>query len=204
MGLLKGSLSLSRYRVEGELPEGFKDFLDRRIRRNLFQEIDDSTAELSVGWVSAHDFLDTRLEFASYALDPYVVLGLRLDRRRVPSSTLKKYWRREMDQAKAYGEGRALSRPQREELKEKARLDLLRRIPPTTQMAEVCWDTSRGQVLFCATGKSARELFEEHFRKSFGLTLTPEIPYLLAQSLLPPQAHSALEQAQPLSLYQEG
>jgi DNA recombination-dependent growth factor C len=205
MGLNKGSVTCTRYKVGGRLPEGFKDFLDQAIRSNLFLEIDDTADEQSVGWVSPYDFLDTKLEYAAYALDPYVALGLRVDRRRVPGAILNKYWRLEMDKAKAMRDGRALARHEREELKEKAHLRLMTRIPPATSFSEMCWDTARGEVILYAAAKSTREIFEDLFHRSFDLNLIPLIPYLLAQDLLPAQGKAALEQAQPLGLaHQEG
>lgn len=203
MGLIKGSLSLSRYTVKGEVPPDFWDFVDRRIRANLFMDIEGSTEEQSLGWVSAHDFLDTSFAYASYALDPYVVLGLRLDRRRVPGGVLKKYHRLEVQKALRSAEGRGLSRSEREDLKEKVRLDLLRRLPAATQVFEVCWDTAAGEVWLGSTGRAVRDLFEDIFRRTFDLELWPRIPYLLAGDLLAPTPlGQRLEAARPLSLYQ--
>jgi DNA recombination-dependent growth factor C len=200
MGLNKGSLTLTRYKIRGVPPDGFRDFLDEAIRANLFQSIDETADEQSVGWVSPHDFLDTSMEFAAYALDPYVVLGLRVDRRKVPGSTLNKYWRLEMDKARSMRDGRALARHEREELKEKALLRLMTRMPPATGFTEVCWDTARGEVVLYSASKATREIFEDLFHRSFGLNLVPLIPYLLAQDLLPSKIKAALEQAQPLGL----
>ncbi len=203
MGLIKGSASISRYALKGETPPDFWDFVDRRIRANLFLDIEGSTEEQSLGWVSVHDFMDTRFAYASYALDPYVVLGMRLDRRRVPAPLLKKYHRLEVQKALALREGRGLSRADREDLKEKVRLDLLRRIPPMTQVFEVCWDTQAGEVWLGSAAKAVRELFEDFFRRSFDLHPWPRIPYLLAGDLLGqgPQV-GRLEAAGPLTLYQ--
>lgn len=203
MGLIRGSVSISRYAVKGDTPPDFWDFVDRRIRANLFLEIETTTDEQALGWVSAHDYLDTRFEYASYALDPYVVLGMRVDRRRVPASLLKKYHRLEVRKALALREGRGISRADREDLKEKVRLDLLGRIPPLTQVFEVCWDTHRGEVWLGSAAKAVREVFEDLFRRTFEVHLWPRIPYLLAGDLLGkgPLAQR-LEAAAPLSLYQ--
>lgn len=202
MGLLKGSLSLSRYTIKGDTPPDFWDFVDRRIRANLFVDIEDSTEQQAVGWVSAHDYLDTQFAYASYALDPYAVLGLRWDRRRVPAGLLKKYHRLEMQKALDLREGRGLSRADREDLKEKVRLDLLRRTLPATQVFEVCWDTSRAEVWLSSAGRAVRDLFEDIFRRTFDLQPWPRIPYLMAGDLLGAgPLTQRLEQARPLSLY---
>jgi DNA recombination-dependent growth factor C len=203
MGLIKGSLSLSRYQVKGDAPPDFWDFVDRRIRANLFLDIEGSTEEQAVGWVSAHDYLDVSFAYASYALAPYVVLGLRWDRRRVAAGLIKKYHRLEVQKALALRDGRGLSRPEREELKEKVHLDLLRRMPPTTQAFEVCWDTARGEVWLGSAARAVRDLFEDLFRRTFDLQTWPRLPYLLAGDLLGQgPLGQRLDAARPLSLYQ--
>lgn len=203
MGLIKGSATISRYLLRGDTPPDFWDFVDRRIRANLFMDIEGSTEEQGVGWVSVHDFFDTNFSFASYALDPYVVLGLRLDRRRVGGGLLKKYHRLEMQKALALRDGRGLSRADREELKEKVRLELLRRIPPSTQVFEVVWDTHRAEVWLGSASRAVRDIFEDLFRRTFDLHPWPRIPYLLASDLLGQgPLGQGLEAARPLSLYQ--
>ncbi|MFH1057105.1 MAG: recombination-associated protein RdgC [Pseudomonadota bacterium] len=203
MGLFKGSASLSRYQVKGDAPPDFWDFVDRRIRANVFLDIEQSTDESAVGWVSAHDFMDTNFAYAAYALDPYIVLGMRVDQRKVSTSLVRKYLRIEVKKALDARDGRPLSRHDREELKEKVRLDLLRRIPPTTQVYEVCWDTSKAELWLGAAGRGVRDLLEDLFRRSFDLALIPRLPYLVAGDLLGPgPLAQRLEAARPLSLYQ--
>jgi len=204
MGIIKGNATLSRYRLKGDLPDGFKDFLDRRIRQFAFRDIENNSEELSVGWVSIHDFMDTGFAYAAYALDPYVALGLRVDKRQVGGAMLKKYHRLELKKAYAAGEGRKLSRMEREELKEKARLDLLSRIPPATKFYELVWDTNSGEVWLGASAHSVRELAEDLFKRTFELELMPIIPWHLAQEAAGSlTAKRALDEASPWSLRQE-
>jgi hypothetical protein len=129
-------------------------------------------------------------------------LGLRIDRRRLPGALLKKYHRLEMQKAKEMGSDKGLSRSEREELKEKARLDLLTRLPPQTQALDVCWDSLGGQVWLGSGSAPVKELFEDLFRRTFELELEPVQPWTLAQRLVEPEGHSArLESAAPLTLY---
>lgn len=203
MGIFKGSATLSRYQVKGDNPPDFWDFVDRRIRANVFLDIEQGTDESAVGWVSAHDFMDTGFAYAAYALDPYIVLGMRVDQRKLSTSLVRKYLRIEMKKALAARDGRPLSRHDREELKEKVRLDLLRRIPPTTQVYEVCWDTAKAELWLGAAGRGVRDLLEDLFRRTFDLALIPRLPYLVAGDLIGPgPLAQRLEAARPLSLYQ--
>mgnify|MGYP000894756334 CR=1 FL=1 len=200
MGIFKGTATVSRYKVDGPPPPDFLEFVDRRIRANCFVPIDDATEQMRTGWCSAHDFLDTRFAYASYALDPFIVLGLRVDTRKLPTAVVRRELSLEIRRANE-DQGRVLSRHDREELKEKIALDLLRRIPPTTHVYEVVWDTAKGEVLIGTDSRTARDLCADHFKRSFDpLYLVPQVPYLLATALLPQYA-AALDALRPASLY---
>ena len=202
MSLFKGTATVSRYKVNGPPPPDFKEFVDRRIRANCFVASADATEQLSLGWCSVHDALDTTFGYASYALDPYIALGLRVDTRKLPAAILRRELRLEIKRQLEVRQGRALSRHDREELKEKIASDLLRRIPPTTHVYELVWDTAKGEVLLGTDSRTARDLCEEHFKRSFDpLRLVPQVPYLLATALLP-QFAAALDALRPASLYQ--
>jgi hypothetical protein len=199
MSLLKGSLGLSRYKVEGELPSDFWSWLNRKILQNIFIDIESSTADKSSGWVSAHDYFDVGFAFETYNFNPYVVLGLRQDKRTVSAALVRKYHRLEINRQRKLQPEAVISKPDREMLKEKARLQLLARIPPQTATWEMCWHTGRGEVWLTTTSRSLLEVSLELFQKSFNpLFLTPRLPWLMAQEMLPEQ--SGLQRLSPLSL----
>lgn len=201
MGLFKGSASISRYEVTVLDRVGFWDFVDERVRMFAFRDIEDSADEMAVGWVSATDFMDTTFQYASYAMDPYVVMGMRVDRRKLPAGVLQKYFRIELAKAKARREGQALSRTERETLKEKVKLDLMTRIPPGTQVFDVVWDTAKGTVWFGGASRSLLDTFEDYFRRCFQVELMPRLPYFMARALMPGEENGQrLEQAAPWDL----
>ena len=204
MGIIKGSVTLSRYQVKGEPPQDFKDFIDERIRKFAFRDIENNSEEESIGWVSVHDYMDTSFAYASYALDPYVALGLRIDKRQIPGPLLKKYHRIELKKAYAMNDGRKPSRMEREELKEKARLDLLTRIPPSTKFFDLVWDTHGNQVWLGAATRSVRDIAEDLFKRTFELDLVAVIPWDLAQEAADTvPARQALEEASAWTLFKE-
>ncbi len=203
MGIIKGSLTLTRYQVRGDLPAETASWLDERIKRHKFRDIEEGTEELAAGWVSPHDFLDTEFAFASWSLDPFVMLGLRVDRRRLPAALVRKYARLEMQRARRASETGRLGRSQREELKERARLDLLRRLPPETALFDVCWDTAGHRVLLGSATGWVREVFEELFTRCFELRILAQTPWELVSRLAAgDQARRQLEGLSPMSLYQ--
>ena len=106
-----------------------------------------------------------------------------------------------MKKALALEERPVLSRSRREELKEKARLDLLTRMPPVSQVYDLCWDTQRGELWLGTAGKAVVEIFEDQFRRTFELGLRPILPWSLAQAQArEPQARRRLEDCAPLNL----
>jgi DNA recombination-dependent growth factor C len=202
MGIFKGAATLTRYVVKGDTPPDLADFLDRRIRRFAFRDIEDTADEISVGWVSPHDYMDVSFAYAAYSLEPYVALGMRVDQRKVGGALLKKYHRLELRKALALEEGGRLGRSRREELKEKAKLDLLTRMPPVSQVHDVCWDTASGRLWLGTAAKGALELFEDLFRRTFELRIVPRIPWNLARELTGAgRAGGLLEEARPFSLH---
>jgi DNA recombination-dependent growth factor C len=198
MSLLKGALGLSRYKVEGNLPSDFWSWLNHRILQNIFMDIENSAVSKSSGWVSAHDYFDVSFAFDTYNFNPYVVLGLRQDKRTVSSALVRKYHRLEINRRRKAQPEAILSKADREMLKENARLQLLARIPPQTTTWEMCWHTGRGEVWFTTASRSLLEVSLELFQKSFNpLFLTPRLPWLMAQEMLPNQ--DGLSRLTPLS-----
>jgi len=74
MGLSKGTLTFTRYRVAGKLPDKFPDFIDRQIKLFAFRELSPGSDEKSLGWTSFDNILDTDFEYANYSLADYIRL----------------------------------------------------------------------------------------------------------------------------------
>ena len=197
-------MSLTRYRVEEPVKDGFWEYADQRLRSFSFKDIENSTDELSFGWVSVGDFLDTGFAYASYALEPYLLAGLRVDRRQVAAALLRKYHRLEIRKTVAAREGARLDRAQREECKERARLGLLQRIPPSSQLFEVAWDTLSGEVWLGSATGWVREIFQDLFERTFERLLTPHALWQAAPEKWSQGSGRALvEKAMPLDLAEE-
>ena len=58
---------------------------------------------------------------------------------------------------------------------------LRKNVLPSIKTSEVVWNWETGYVRFFSTSKGLNEEFIELFEESFGLTLTPEYAYTLAQ-----------------------
>ena len=58
MGLSKGTLTFTRYRVTGITPDSLVDFMDSQIKLFAFRELSAGTDEKALGWTSLDNVLD--------------------------------------------------------------------------------------------------------------------------------------------------
>lgn len=60
MGILAGAMTVARFRVEGERPEGWRDLYRTALQDHAFKEppVAQGLEEVE-GWVEVHNLLDT-------------------------------------------------------------------------------------------------------------------------------------------------
>jgi hypothetical protein len=177
MGLLKGTLTFSRYRPLEPLPKNFSDFINRQIKHYAFRELSPGAEEKTAGWTSLENILDTRFEYANYAVGDYLVFSFRLDRKIIPPSLLRvRVLEAEKKAIGARGK-KGLSKTEREEIKERVRLDILSQTHAVPSFFDVCWSSSQNWVIFGSISLKVAEEFEKLFKQSFNLTLCPLVPW---------------------------
>lgn len=204
MGLMKGTVTFSRYRIEGVLPDRFPEFFNERIRRNAFQNVWRTADEKAAGWTSIDNALDTDFPYASYAQGRYMLFSFRMDRKSIAPSLLRlRILEAERKQLAETGQ-KKLYREQREAIRESVRLDLLGKILPVPAFYEACWSVPDHLLTFCClTDKVAGE-FQEFFRESFSLGLHPHAPWLIeGTSACPQDAVSLPPGIDPLTVGRE-
>jgi hypothetical protein len=177
MGLRKGTVSFSRYRPIGALPDHFPDFFDERIRKNAFQALWRTAEEKAAGWTGLEDPLDTDFPYASYAQGRYLFFSLRIDRKAVAPSLLRlRVTEAERGKLKETGQ-KKLYREQRDAIREAVRLELLGKTMPVPSFFEICWSINEGTLIFCSLSDKAAEELQAIFRDSFQLSLAPHLPW---------------------------
>ncbi len=197
MGLLKGSASFVRFSVLGELPENTLDFIADRIIAFSFQDIDDTYDEYSIGWVSILNMFDSQFQYASYAAGDYITLTLRIDERKVSPAILKKVVQKEEERVRLEKQLPKLSRSMKVEIKERVRVDLMRKAIPIPATFELCWSLSDSTLLFFSTNKKVHAILEDFFKESFGLLIRQQIPYTTAEQLIDEEQLAVLERIGP-------
>lgn len=198
MSIISRSVSFVRYRVKGDVDGSFWDSIHEGIQRYRFRSTGDGFNDIiGKGWVSIADFTDTGLEGTSYAFSNYVALSFRVDTVRVPARTLEIRVREASKVALEVTGQKRLTAAQRREIKEDARQVLRKEIVPSIQVYDLVWNTATATAYITTHSTKARELVEDHFKKSFGLTLVPLIPYLRAEETLDKEGLGKLANVAP-------
>ncbi|MEW6350435.1 MAG: hypothetical protein AB1646_15335 [Thermodesulfobacteriota bacterium] len=201
MGILSRSVSMMRYRVRGDVEGSFWDAVHEGIKAGAFREIESPGDEIGLGWVSVENFTQTELPTSSYLYGRYVVLSLRMDGARVPPRALELRMQGETRLLLEQTGQKRLSTRQRRDLKDRLKESLKKQVLPNVQVFDLIWDTSNAVLYFGSLSVKSRDKLEAHFKKCFGLTLVPLIPFLRAQELLADKAHQKrLEDLKPCSL----
>ncbi len=192
MGLIKGSLSLTRYRVLEEPPEEISDdYITERLNKNAFIDIEHAPEERSLGWVEFFNHLDSHFNPATYRFGGMLAMTLRLDTRKLPGKTVSRYYA--IREARYIEKtGRKPNSLAKKELKDAVKSELLRRALVNTELMEVAWLHQENEIWLAAAGEKRRETFEELWSRTFGLSLQMLVPVTLGLEIVGEEMRRAL------------
>ncbi len=199
MGFLAASASVCYFQVTGSLnPQEKYQELQEKLAAEGFRSIDQSTDELSTGWVQLDDYDCSEFSTQSSCWrDHYLCFSLRQDRRRIPAALLKRQVMQLCEQFLA--EKSTLNyvpKGEKEQIREQARSALLARTLPTPSFYDVIWDTDRQLLRFCSLSQNTIDSFQGLFHQTFpGLRLELFHPLARAEQILPDQLREPLQQA---------
>jgi len=180
MGLLSSTVSITRYKVKGELEEPVIDTVSSGLRKNAISEIDNETFEKAVGWTTLENPFSPDFESTSFLIGAHFVFSLRIDKKTIPSKIVKKHFEAEVARKMAETNREAISRAEKQEIREHVLNVLSLRIPATPNIYDIIWHYEDGDLWFLSTQKAANEELETLFSKSFKLTLIRLFPYTVA------------------------
>ncbi len=203
MGLISGSGSLPRYWVDGALPQNFMEELPKKIAPYMFRNLEEhSLAERSLGWVNIMDILDSRFGAMEFLKEPFIAMSFRVDKRNVPQTALKQYCQEAEEKIKEREQLEFLPKTVRLEIKEDARLRLLKRAIPVTKTYDMIWNMNSAIVFFGGVESKLCDEFSEFFLQTFDMHLQPFFPYSLACRLLEKEGASteALDSLGPYNI----
>ncbi len=178
MGLLRGTVTCSQYRISDSLPDQFNNIVDQRLKKYSFKNtFTGAIDEKTVGWTGLESILDTDFKYARYTWGKYIMFSMRIDRKIIPPALLKIRVLEAEKEFMAEREKKKLHRLQREEIKERVRADLLRVSPAVPSIIEVCWAPEDKKLFFCSLSDKIADEFSEFFKQSFNLSPQPFVPW---------------------------
>lgn len=186
MGVFNGSISVTKFFVEGELPtkQLSQTFL-KNIHLRRFTELTiDGEEEETSGWCVAGNGLDLELAHQQVFLNSFVVLGLRVDRWRIPRPLFKAQFAEAAAEHLSRTGKDKLSKRDKDEIKFRVNRKLRKKVIPSMRVFDVCWDLNRAEVLFwCRATRTIDDLCVL-FERTFSLTLREASPYTVAEKLI--------------------
>ena len=183
MGVLSSSVSITQYKVEGRLPAPVNETVLKGLQKNSITDIDNESEELITGWAAFENPYKPEFELAGVTIDNRFIFSLRIDKKSIPSKTLKKHYFLEMSKRLAKSGRNYLSKNEKSEIREQVNNALSLRIPATPNVYDLVWDYEGGKLWFFSNLKSANEELETLFSKTFKLTLIRIFPYTMANLL---------------------
>jgi len=178
MGVFSGPITYRKYKVVGELDEGFQDGFMESILKNRHKEIDPQTEdELRVGWVGIADLLADEPVYDKVFFSDKVFLTMRMDTLRLPAATLRVYLTQAEEEFREATGKERLSKADREEVRDMITKQLRKRAIPGIKGFDMVWDLTEMSVRFWSLSKSPCEEFEHLFTETFGFRLIPRTPF---------------------------
>ncbi len=199
MGILNNTVSICQFQIHGTLPETeLASWVGERLARDGFRSIEQTSEELSTGWVQLADYQESDFNgLDSFQHDHYLAFSLRRDQRKLPTALLKPYLlKTEQEWLAANPQFKRVPKQQREELRDAVRGKLFSKTLPVPAIYDTVWDTRSNTITFSSLGSIAVDLFVDQFKKSFdGLRLVPVHPMARAGQVIDKALLPALARA---------
>jgi len=179
MSMLTGALTVRRFRVEGQVPEGFRDSWRDQLNDLAFREPPTSGGgkEEIEGWVQVHNLLDTNFDdFNRWLYMPYALFALRVDKKTLPAKLFNAHLAKKCE---AWAEDNGTERcpaSVRTRIKEDLEDEWLRRTLPRAAVTEACWHIDEGWLVLHSHSDGVADRFRKRFYRTFALKLLPWSP----------------------------
>jgi hypothetical protein len=181
MGLLTGSGSLTRYRVDGTLEDNALETVRKGLSRHIIQDIDGEPKEKCVGWTSFDTPYSPDFSGSSFVIGGYWVFGLRVDKKSIPTKIVKKRVEALSSKRLAETGRRYLTRDEQTMIREQVLHSLSVTIPATPNLYDVVWDHEKKMLYFFSILKTANEELETLFQTTFRKSLIRLFPFTAAE-----------------------
>ena len=181
MGILSASVSITRYRVEGDLSNPATDALRAGLKAHAFSEVEDPSAQQMIGWTLADKPYQPTFDGDAFIYGPLWVFALRIDKKTIPAKAVKKYVAIETARKlKATGR-KHLAATEKKMVKEHVINALSLRVPAVPNIFDVIWNYEAASLWCFSHLKAVNEELQTLFLKSFKISLIRVFPYTAAE-----------------------
>jgi recombination associated protein RdgC len=180
MGLLSSRISITRYKVSGQLDGSVHETVYHGLKQHAISKIEDDGSEALVGWTSFEHPYAPDFEGYSFVFGTHMVFALRIDKKSISPKLVRKHYALEVAKHLEETDRNFLSGNEKKTIKEHVIKTLGRRIPAIPNVYDLAWDYQKSSLWFFSNLKSANEVLETLFIKSFGLALIRLFPYTTA------------------------
>ena len=177
MSIFSSTISLTRYRVKGELGESLIERIEEGLSKYSISDIDNEAQDMAVGWTSLATPYTPDFSSSSFVVGTLFAFALRIDKKSIPSKVVKQQCAVEADRKLRESGEESLSRGELKEIKEHVINVLSIRIPPTPSVFDILWDYENKTLSVFSTQKAANEELETLFSKTFNMQLIRMFPY---------------------------
>jgi recombination associated protein RdgC len=180
MGIFSSAVSITRYRVEGQIEGSILEQVAEGLQKNTVSDIDNDENDKAVGWTTIDAPFSPNFDRAAFHIGVYLLFSLRIDKKSIPSKVLQKHYA--IDAAKYMAENKRehLSRNEKTQIRDHVKNVLNIRIPATPNLYDLIWHHESALLWFFTTLKSANEELETLFYRSFNLRLIRLFPFTIA------------------------
>ena len=180
MGLLSSRISITRYKVLGQLDGSVHETVYHGLKQHAIPKIEDDGSEPLVGWTSFDNPYAPDFEGYSFVFGTHMVFALRIDKKSISPKLVRKHYALEVSKHRTETGRKFLSGNEKKTIKEHVVKTLSSRIPAIPNVYDLVWDYQNSSLWFFSNLKSANEALETLFIKSFGLSLIRLFPYTAA------------------------
>ncbi|MCO4744103.1 MAG: recombination-associated protein RdgC [Proteobacteria bacterium] len=178
MAILSGALTVRRFRVLGDVPDGFRDSYRDRLNEYGFKEPAVETGkEATEGWCQTQSLLDVEFDdFDRWLHMPYATFALRVDKKTLPAKLLTATVKKKCE---AWCAERGVERcpaSVKSEIKDALEAEWLKRTLPRVAVTECVWSIQDEYLLLHSLSEGTTERFRKRFFQTFGLKLIPWSP----------------------------
>jgi len=184
MPFLSPTVTFTRYIVKDRLPENFRAMALEEISARAFREQHAGVSEIALGWAAAKDPFREEITMEDIAFSDFLIISLRVDKRSVPATLLKKFCSMEERRTLAERQLQRLTSKMKKEIRERTRLQLLAKALPVPSTYDLCWNISTGSVLFFSRQDRVCGMVEDLFKTTFNMRLYPVMPYTLGLQMI--------------------